>query len=141
MLEHGRIRVFIDANVLFSASYKLDSPFRDLWKLKNVKPVISRYVLDEVSRNIKTAAHRLELDVLLTKTGFVSDADHRFLPADVQLEDKDRPILSAAVAASIEYLVTGDRNHFGSLYGTTIASVTILTPVEFLRLHRDRRID
>lgn len=141
MLDPELIRVFLDANVLFSASYKPDSPFRDLWKLKNVTPVISKYVLAEVSRNIKTSSHQFQLDRLLSRTGFVSDADHRFIPANVQLDEKDRSILSAAIAASVQYLVTGDRNHFGSLYGATVAKVTILPPMEFLRLHKDRLID
>ena len=52
------------------------------------------------------------------------------LPADAfkLLPDKDRPVLAAAIRLGCDALVTGDRTHFGALYGRTIVGVTIHSP-------------
>jgi predicted nucleic acid-binding protein len=44
------------------------------------------------------------------------------------LPEKDRPVLAAAIHHRCDMLVTGDRTHFGQLYGKTIRGVTILSP-------------
>ena len=44
------------------------------------------------------------------------------------LPDKDEPVLGAAIAGRCDYLVTGDRTHFGALYGRTIGGVAIVSP-------------
>jgi hypothetical protein len=49
-----------------------------------------------------------------------------------ELADKDVPILGAAAQAGVDLLVTGDRKHFGHLYGRTLRGVTIATPAEAL---------
>jgi predicted nucleic acid-binding protein len=51
---------------------------------------------------------------------------------------KDRPILAAAISASLDYLVTGDKHHFAHLYGMAISGVQIINPTDFLSLHEDR---
>jgi predicted nucleic acid-binding protein len=139
--ELTKLSVYIDANVLFSASHKLESEFLDLWRLRNVFPVTSAYAVDEVSRNLRSIEHRERFEALLRRTGFVSDADPLIIPGSIRLVEKDRPILAAAIAGSVEYLVTGDVHHFGTLFNSSVAHVTILRPTEFLRLHRDRLID
>jgi hypothetical protein len=45
-------RVFLDANVLFSASYREDSGLLRLWQLKETELVTSPYALDEARRNV-----------------------------------------------------------------------------------------
>jgi hypothetical protein len=50
------------------------------------------------------------------------------LPELVKLPEKDRPVLAAAIEHRCEILVTGDRTHFGALYGKAIAGVTVLSP-------------
>ena len=40
-------QVFLDANVLFSAAYRLDTPLRKLFSLPNVMLVTSAYALEE----------------------------------------------------------------------------------------------
>jgi uncharacterized protein len=44
------------------------------------------------------------------------------------LPEKDRPVLAAAMDLHCRALVTGDRTHFGTLYGKTLAGVTIHSP-------------
>jgi predicted nucleic acid-binding protein len=68
----------------------------------------------------------------------VSDVDVRFVPSHVKLVDKDLPILAAAIAASVDYLVTGDRKHFGLHYNTTVSGVRVLSPADFLTKYKVR---
>ena len=48
------------------------------------------------------------------------------------LPAKDAPILAAAVEAGAELLVTGDRAHFGALYGRTFGSTEVVSLAEGL---------
>jgi hypothetical protein len=50
------------------------------------------------------------------------------LEASLPLPAKDRPVLAAAILDACDALVTGDRSHFGSLYGRTIHGVAIHSP-------------
>ncbi|MCX6964389.1 MAG: hypothetical protein NTW41_03440 [Verrucomicrobia bacterium] len=43
---------------------------------------------------------------------------------DPLLPEKDRPVLASAIQHRCQVLLTGDKNHFGRLYGQTIAGVT-----------------
>lgn len=45
---------------------------------------------------------------------------------------KDRPILLVAIQAQATHLLTGDKRHFGSLYGQCISGVHILRPADYL---------
>ena len=45
-------RLFLDANVLFSAAYRIDAGLLQLWKLKNVTLCSSRYALEEARINL-----------------------------------------------------------------------------------------
>jgi predicted nucleic acid-binding protein len=134
------LRVYLDSNVLFSAAYDPQSPFLNFWKLRDISPVISQYVVGEVSRNVRLPHLRARFETLLAKTQFFSDADGRFIPSHIVLVEKDRPILAASIAASLDYLVTGDKNHFAHLYNTAVSGVHILDPATFLKLHKDRLI-
>jgi uncharacterized protein len=136
--EFPLVRVYLDSNVLLSASFEERSEFHKFWRLRAVTPVTSRYAIDEVSRNVRVPACRLRFEDLITRTEIVSDADVRFVPSHVKLIDKDLPILAAAIAASVDYLVTGDKKHFGMLYGVGVAGVHVARPGNFLLFHKDR---
>jgi predicted nucleic acid-binding protein len=128
--------IYLDSNVFISACLNERSEFLKFWRLIAIEPVISRYAIDEISRNFKVPGHRSRFEKLLARTRIVSDADSRFIPAHIALVDKDRPILAAAITASVDYLITGDKNHFAHLY--TVSGVRILNPADFLALHEDR---
>jgi predicted nucleic acid-binding protein len=136
--EFPAFRVYLDSNVLFSASRDQGSRFLELWRLRDIAVVTSQYVVGEVSRNIKSIGHNQRFESLLAQTEFVSDADVQLIPANVGLVEKDRPILAAAIAASVDYLITGDKSHFGHLYGTRVSGVYVISPADFLDQYEDR---
>ena len=138
MPELTRLRVYLDSNVLFSASLDESSRFLDFWRLREVTPVVSHYAIGEVTRNIRFRGHDARLANLLRRTQIVSDADGRMIPSNVRLVSKDQPILAAAIAASVDYLATGDKNHFSHLYSRRISGVLVINPADFLDLYEDR---
>jgi len=131
-------RVFLDANVLFSAAYRPDAGLRRLWGLPGVQLLTSAYALEEARINLPEAGQRQRLIQLLEGMEVMATAPTaRTLPPEVELPDKDRPILLAAIAAHATHLLTGDLTHFGPYSGRTIAGVLILRPGEYLRSHGD----
>jgi len=124
-------RLFLDANVLFSAAYREDSSLHRLWQLPDVELITSAYAREEAERNLD-ATHRVRLAMLMIDVRIVADAPPRGLPAGVALRGKDRPILAAAIAARATHLVTGDRRDFGAYFGETIEGVLILPPRDYL---------
>ncbi len=121
--EPSPLTIYLDSNVLFSASYSRTSRFLQFWQLDRVAVATSRYAIDEVRKHIANPDHGLRFDELLAKMLLVSDADLKFIPSGIDLAAKDQPILAAAIAASMDYLITGDKNHFTSLYTSRIAGV------------------
>jgi predicted nucleic acid-binding protein len=136
--EFPALRVYLDSNVVFSASRDQRSRFLELWRLRDIAVVISQYVVGEVSRNIKSIGHNQRFESLLAQTQFVSDADVQLIPPNVALIAKDQPILAAAIAASVDYLITGDKSHFGHLYRTRVSGVYVIAPADFLDQYEDR---
>jgi predicted nucleic acid-binding protein len=126
------IRVFLDANILFSASYRETSGMLRLWRLPDVRLVTSTYALTEAERNIalKRSEAADRLSQLATQVEISTAATP--LQEDYQLPDKDRPILEAAVGSGCSVLLTGDMAHFGRLIGTTVEDVRILRVSTFL---------
>jgi predicted nucleic acid-binding protein len=127
------LRVFLDANILFSAA-KSDGAVRRMVRLLlqgGHECVADLYVLAEARRNL-AAKGPYALDALeaLTQELSVATRPRGNAPAQVLdwLPDKDRPVLAAAIALGCDALVTGDRTHFGAGYGKTFAGVTIHSP-------------
>ena len=133
-MRPGVDRLFVDANVLFSAAYKPNSHLLGLWHLLEAEIVASELAFEEARRNLAACRpDRLALlDELCQRVAVAPEAEG-LPPAldDVELPDKDRPILAAAIAAGCTHLLTGDRRHFGRLYGRRVAGVLILTPREY----------
>ncbi len=131
-------RVFLDANVLFSCAWRESSGLARLWRLPEVALITSRYAVAEAERNLDTQEQRARLHALGAKLSMVDAPQQGALPVGVQLVAKDAPILLAAMEARATHLLTGDRAHFGALFGKTIAGVKILPPAEYLKLPRAR---
>lgn len=128
-------RLFLDANVLFSAAYREGSGLLRLWDIPETEVITSGYAAEEARRNLDTDAARTRLEDLLRTTGIVPEAPQIPLPKSVRLPEKARPILQSAIAARATHLVTGDLRDFGHLLVKTVSGVQIETPAEFLRRH------
>lgn len=126
-------RVFLDANVLFSAAWLEGSGLARLWRLPGATLLSSRLAVAEAERNLDSDERRARLQSLVAKLTLVDAPPEAALPAGVQLVAKDAPILLAAVEAGASHLLTGDQRHFGHLYGKSISGVKILTPATYLK--------
>ncbi len=127
-------RVFLDANVLFSAGYK-STRLRILWTLPDVILLSSDYAVREAELNLKQFRPEVvvALKELLKGVTISSFAQLPPLPADITLVEKDAPILQAAIGVQATHLLTGDIKHFGPLFGVTIQGVLILSPAKYLK--------
>ena len=141
-------RVFLDANVLFSAAYR-GRAFHVLWDLAALGEIAllsSACAIEEARRNLLLKAEPQAQERLRTLLDYVSEVpDLRpgeawpRLPTGHVLPRGDYLLLSAAVAAHAGFFLTSDRNHFGPLYGQKITGVLVQSPGEFLREENRRR--
>lgn len=127
------MRVYLDANVLFSAA-KSDGAVRALVRVlldRGHECWADAYVVAEARRNLVNKGPQAVqvLDALLghlqiapALAGAVEAVEMEWLPP------KERPVLAAAIRLGCDALVTGDRKHFGSAYGRKIGGVTIHSP-------------
>ena len=122
------MRVFCDANVLFSAA-NAASPLYGLIRLAGERHtlVTSTLALLEAQRNIamKRPTWAATLAALVQTIEVVPSLD-AVVPAAIA--DKDRPILATAIHSGCDLLVTGDRRHFGHLFGQVTGGLTIVSP-------------
>lgn len=128
-------RLFLDANVLFSAACKPDARVFRLWRLNDVILICSWYATEEARFNLPERSQQ-RLTELVAKLEF-ADAGNRPLPRGVDLPEKDRPILLAAIEAKADYLLTGDLHHFGRYFGKKIEGVTVMLPGQYLKLRSE----
>jgi predicted nucleic acid-binding protein len=121
------MRVFLDANVLFSAS-NAGSHLAKLIDLllRTGEALTSDLGVEEARRNIllKRASWLDDFDTLTTRLVVVPSA---LFTLPVPLDEKDAPILCAAIQSQCEFLVTGDRRDFGHLYDQSVHGVTIIS--------------
>jgi predicted nucleic acid-binding protein len=127
------LRVFLDANVLFSAAYREGAGLLELWKRRDVELMTSAYAAEEARRNLDTQDRRSRLEALIGSIRVVAESSQSSLPAGVRLHAKDVPILQAAISAGATHLLTGDLRDFGHLLGHRVGGVVIQTPGDFLK--------
>ena len=122
-------RIFLDANVLFSAAYRPNAGLARLWQLDKVELVTSDYAAQEAMFNLTEKDQRVRLTKLLEKVRIITAVAP--LPPGVQLPEKDQPILQAALQAQATHLLTGDKEHFGPYFGRNLGGVLVLPPAEY----------
>jgi predicted nucleic acid-binding protein len=122
------MRVFLDANILFSAAQPR-SRMRAFLNvlLKQASCLTNEYALEEARRNLnaKFPGRTKELERLAKRfeiAGTLTFDLKEELPA------KDIPILGGAIAAHATHLLTGDTRDFGKFYGRTIQGVKVVSP-------------
>ena len=126
-------RIFLGANVLFSAAYRPDAGLLRLWELDQVDLVTSRYAAEEARLNLLDEAQRRRLNKLLAKVDIIESIPSGPLPQGIKLPKKDHLILLAAIAARATHLLTGDKEHFEKYFGREIGGMLILPPAEYFK--------
>jgi predicted nucleic acid-binding protein len=125
-------RLFLDANVLFSAAYRERAGLLRLWEMGDSHAFTSRYAAAEARRNLSTEEQQARLDAILERTELIDEGDPRTIDDEEQLPKKDRPLLRAAVLGRATHLITGDVSHFGQFFGKPLQGVIVMLPADYL---------
>lgn len=133
------IRVFLDANVLYSAA---DSPeglnaaiFKVAGKRGDVELIANRYVCGEADINLmykslsraRVALKKLVTHELTIEPNAPLSLTQRMKP-HVPNDPADAPVLAGAVFAKADWLITSNSKDFGHLYETVVDGVLVLRP-------------
>ena len=136
------MRLFLDANVLFTAAHNPQGKAalvirlgrRGHWALAT-----SRYAAEEARRNLMRKFPRSvdDLSTLLQDIPLVEH--HHGLRCPAALARKDRPIFQAAVSCDATHLLTGDLKDFGPFMNQPEETfgITVRTVADFLRHIRE----
>ena len=131
------IRLFLDANVLFTAAHNpsgkgaliIDLEAQGYWEV-----VTSSYAIEEARRNlsVRFPAYLKRFETLITRVIKVPSRSGRNCP--VPLPEKDRSILEVAIQCKATHLLTGDIKDFGPFMNNAnlTGGVVIQTVSEFL---------
>jgi uncharacterized protein len=128
------MRIFIDANVLFTAAYSPQGKaFLLLTSMRGVL-ITSEYAADEARRNIslKRPEALARLEKILKQIKLVPCVNGSSSP--INLPTKDQPIFMAALMAKATHLLTGDLKDFGQHMNQPKKTVGVLiqTVADFL---------
>lgn len=132
------MRLFLDANVLFSAALSPEGAAGTLFAFAEAgacELVTSALGVAEATRNLqaKAPAAMERWERANASIRIVPEADPRLVERiGVPLPDKDRPIFAAAIGCRATVLVTGDRRHFGPLFGRAFGGTVVLPPRDAL---------
>lgn len=128
------MKVFLDANVLFSASNSGSGIHKLVVHLANHHQVItSMYAYSEAHRNI-LAKRTSWLDDFMNLVARIKTVTGMDKKVDVEIVPKDRPILATAIHEKCDFLVTGDKRDFGHLFNLEVSGVKIVNPSAMARI-------
>ena len=125
------VRLFLDANVLISAAWKDNSKVARLWSTPDVELITSNYVVIECKRNLPGSEQQNRLSQFLQTVRVLEFQRTPVLENSPDLPEKDRHVLAATVLARADFLVTGDRKHFGAWYEDAILGIRVEPPGRF----------
>ena len=135
------LRVFLDANVLFTAAYSpdgLSALLIELGAAGRVTLLTSPLAIIEAERNLE-AKRPAALPTLRENLTAAVRVVREPAPADVErltppeLSSKDRPLLAAAIVAHATHFVTGDVADFGRWMDRRARlPLRVMTPRQFL---------
>lgn len=134
------MQFFLDANVLFSACITPTGRSAALIALGDhglCEIMTSAHAADEARRNLEARYQKTapRLQTILRGMRILPEAPADTV-ADVQrrysLPAEDAPVLAAAIAGKSDAFVTGDRTHFGALFGKKVDGVKVLSLREAL---------
>jgi putative PIN family toxin of toxin-antitoxin system len=135
------MRVLIDTNVLFSAALYYDGTSRKAYNKAVMEPnagIVCDYSVDELKRVFnRKFPHMLDrldkfLSEMLTAVTIVS-TPMTVMAGETDIRDeKDRPILRAAIKARADIILSGDKDFLES----GIKKPRMVYPAEFLTLKK-----
>lgn len=132
------MRVFLDANVLFSASNSGSNIARLVeWLVAEATAVTSDLACVEARRNLalKRPDWLPAFDQLLPRVEQVPSA---LFDLPVTLDEKDQPLMCAAIRAGCTHFATGDRRDFGHLFDKVVEKVLVVNLLRLARLLGER---
>lgn len=132
------MRIFLDANILFSAA-QMHSRMRAFLEVlfDQADCLTNAYAVEEARRNLELKFPE-GLKALERLTGQCEMVSQLVTDLDVDLPQKDLPILGGAIAGRASHLLTGDEKDFGKFWGKMVQGVKIVSPkmlVQELRLN------
>jgi predicted nucleic acid-binding protein len=136
------VRVFLDSNVILSGLLSERGAPRILLDLLSLRlPLLigstGRYNLIEIERNLK----RKMPSLLFLYKAYLPKLNLKVIPLprpeDIrdfsgQIAEKDIPVLISAIRSKADFLVTGDKQHFGKMKELDKYPFHVLTPSEFI---------
>jgi predicted nucleic acid-binding protein len=127
------LKLFLDANVLFSASLSAAGTAQALLVAAaraEAQCICSDRAFAEAHRNLTAKAPQAlaQLELVSVLVGRVPQPHAAHIDAALAADvvEKDAPVLGAALACAADWFVTGDQRHFGHLYGRRVDSVLVL---------------
>ena len=132
-------RVFLDTNVIISGLHSRDGAPAQILHLHStgaIRAVVSQLVLEEAVRvaraKLPAIQHRLR-DWLFAATPEVAaePRDNDVVEVAAVVNFDDAPIVAAALAAGVDYFVTGDRRLLRE-FRVAQTTITVLTPRELV---------
>ena len=124
------MRIFIDANILFSAAHHT-SATRSLFNgvARHAKLVTNPHALEEAYRNLaqKRPEHIAGMKELQKDIEVSPAFSH--VDSAAGLPDHDIPILAGAIGAGCTHIWTSDKKHFGKWYGRKIHDISIISSI------------
>ena len=112
------MRIFLDANILFSAAKSVGAIRRLVEEIQVCchECVADEYVIAEAGRNLeqKFSAALPDFERVLLRVSRLASPPALPSPSlALLLPEKDRPVLASAIQHRCQALLTGDNTHFG----------------------------
>ncbi len=148
MTARPRLRVFLDTNVMFSGIYsESGAPKRllDACALGQFQAGVSRVVLDELARNLRTKAPAAlpRLERVFREVSFEMADDpperetQRWFDAGL---GSDAPIIAAAMGVGVDYFCTGDRRVLAHGRAGAFRGLNVIPPAGLVRLLQEDQL-
>jgi len=136
------VRVFLDSNVILSGLLSDTGAPRILLDLLSIGPpfligLTGRYNLIEMERNIKKKMP----GILSVYKEYFQKLNLKIIPLPPEGElreyfgkiaDKDIPVLVSALRSKVDFLVIGDKRHFGKMKDLGKYPFHVVTPSELI---------
>ena len=136
------VRVFLDSNVILSGLLSERGAPRIILDVLSLRlpfliGLTGRYNLIEIERNLKNKMPSL----LVLYKAYLPKLNLKVIPLprpeDIrdfsgQIAEKDIPVLISAIRSKADFLVTGDKQHFGKMKELDKYPFHVLTPSKFI---------